>query len=98
MLFGPVPSRRLGRSLGINNVPAKTCSCSCVHCRLGPTPSTAIEPRVFHDPAHIVAAVWAPDAASVNRAWQVFRRHLAEVEYEGHAFYLRHFADLEGQA
>ena len=28
LVFGPVPSRRLGRSLGINNVPPKTCSYS----------------------------------------------------------------------
>ena len=35
--FGPVPSRRLGRSLGINNVPPKVCSYSCVYCQLGQT-------------------------------------------------------------
>ena len=35
--FGPVPSRRLGRSLGINNIPAKICSYSCVYCQVGRT-------------------------------------------------------------
>jgi len=30
--FGPVPSRRLGRSLGINNIPPKVCTYSCVYC------------------------------------------------------------------
>jgi len=35
--FGPVPSRRLGRSLGINNIPPKLCSYSCVYCQLGRT-------------------------------------------------------------
>lgn len=35
LTFGPVPSRRLGRSLGINNVPAKRCTYSCVYCQLG---------------------------------------------------------------
>ena len=35
--FGPVPSRRLGRSLGINNIPPKMCTYSCVYCQLGRT-------------------------------------------------------------
>lgn len=35
--FGPVPSRRLGRSLGINNIPPKICTYSCVYCQLGRT-------------------------------------------------------------
>ncbi|OPY49833.1 MAG: Radical SAM superfamily protein [Methanosaeta sp. PtaU1.Bin112] len=35
--FGPVPSRRLGRSLGINNIPAKICSYSCAYCQVGRT-------------------------------------------------------------
>ena len=35
--FGPVPSRRLGRSLGINNIPPKICSYSCVYCQVGRT-------------------------------------------------------------
>ncbi|OGV40775.1 MAG: hypothetical protein A2X46_04270 [Lentisphaerae bacterium GWF2_57_35] len=34
-LFGPVPSRRLGRSLGVDLVPFKTCSTDCVFCQLG---------------------------------------------------------------
>jgi len=34
-VFGPVPSRRLGRSSGIDPVPLKTCNWNCVYCRLG---------------------------------------------------------------
>ncbi len=34
-VFGPVPSRRLGRSLGVNPIPFKTCNYSCVYCQLG---------------------------------------------------------------
>lgn len=37
-LFGPVPSRRLGRSLGVDLVPIKTCSFNCVFCQVGTTP------------------------------------------------------------
>ena len=36
-VFGPVPSRRLGRSLGIDLVPYKTCSYDCIYCQLGRT-------------------------------------------------------------
>jgi len=55
--FGPVPSRRLGQSLGINNVPLKTCSYSCVYCQVGRTPRTATEPSAFHDPGELVSEV-----------------------------------------
>jgi len=42
VVFGPVPSRRLGRSLGIDPVPPKTCNWNCVYCQLGRTvPLTA---------------------------------------------------------
>jgi wyosine [tRNA(Phe)-imidazoG37] synthetase (radical SAM superfamily) len=36
-IFGPVPSRRLGRSLGIDPIPLKTCNWNCVYCQLGRT-------------------------------------------------------------
>ncbi|MFZ5449200.1 MAG: radical SAM protein [Thermodesulfobacteriota bacterium] len=36
-LFGPVPSRRLGRSLGVDLIPSKTCPYNCIYCEVGPT-------------------------------------------------------------
>ncbi len=42
-LFGPVPSRRLGRSLGIDLVPYKTCTYNCVYCQLGQTTNRTLE-------------------------------------------------------
>lgn len=57
--FGPVPSRRLGRSLGINSIPPKSCTYSCRYCQVGPTPRTEIEPRTFYPPERIVEAVAA---------------------------------------
>jgi wyosine [tRNA(Phe)-imidazoG37] synthetase (radical SAM superfamily) len=42
-LFGPVPSRRLGRSLGIDLVPFKTCTYDCIYCQLGLTTCKTIE-------------------------------------------------------
>ena len=42
-VFGPVPSRRLGRSLGVDLIPFKTCTFNCVYCQLGRTKKTTIE-------------------------------------------------------
>ncbi|PWB59136.1 MAG: radical SAM protein [Nitrosomonadales bacterium] len=55
--FGPVPSRRLGRSLGINNIPPKHCSYSCVYCQAGPTDAQEIAPRAFYPPETIFREV-----------------------------------------
>jgi len=55
--FGPVPSRRLGRSLGINNIPPKHCSYACVYCQVGPTPDQEITPRPFYPPDEILLQV-----------------------------------------
>jgi wyosine [tRNA(Phe)-imidazoG37] synthetase (radical SAM superfamily) len=41
--FGPVPSRRLGRSLGVDLVPPKTCTFDCVYCQLGRTTDLTVE-------------------------------------------------------
>ena len=55
--FGPVPSRRLGRSLGINNIPPKVCTYSCVYCQLGRTIKMQIERRAFYQPEEILRDV-----------------------------------------
>ncbi|MGD9898554.1 MAG: radical SAM protein [Calditrichaceae bacterium] len=50
IVFGPVPSRRLGRSLGINNIPPKICSYTCIYCQVGNTNSMSIERRAYYSP------------------------------------------------
>jgi wyosine [tRNA(Phe)-imidazoG37] synthetase (radical SAM superfamily) len=55
--FGPVPSRRLGRSLGINNIPHKHCSYSCVYCQVGPTDKLRIKRQAYYRPEEIYQAV-----------------------------------------
>ena len=45
--YGPVPSRRLGRSLGVSPIPRKTCSYSCVYCQLGRTNRLQIKRESF---------------------------------------------------
>ena len=42
-LFGPVPSRRLGMSLGIDLVPKKVCSLNCVYCEVGETTKLTLD-------------------------------------------------------
>ncbi|MHA1685631.1 MAG: radical SAM protein [Candidatus Heimdallarchaeaceae archaeon] len=56
-VFGPVPSRRLGRSLGVNNIPPKHCTYSCIYCQLGRTAKMQIERTHFYDPEAIFDAV-----------------------------------------
>ena len=48
IIFGPIPSRRLGRSLGINNIPPKICSYSCVYCQIGVTDSMSIKRKNYY--------------------------------------------------
>lgn len=53
-LFGPVPSRRLGRSLGVDLTPMKTCSFDCIFCQLGRTTNKTLERRVYVPVADVV--------------------------------------------
>ena len=55
--FGPVPSRRLGRSLGINNIPPKVCTYSCIYCQVGRTINMQVGRRAFYEPEKIQQAV-----------------------------------------
>ena len=57
LVFGPVPSRRLGRSLGINNIPPKECTYACVYCQLGNTIKLEVERRKFYSTEQIVKEV-----------------------------------------
>jgi len=48
-LYGPVPSRRLGRSLGVDIVPAKVCTLDCVYCQIGRTTDKSVERKDYTD-------------------------------------------------
>lgn len=56
-VFGPIPSRRLGRSLGINNIPPKVCSYSCIYCQVGVTDSMSVNRKEYYPPNEIFEAV-----------------------------------------
>lgn len=47
-IYGPIPSRRLGKSLGISPIPKKTCNYACVYCMLGPTTTMVTQPSMFY--------------------------------------------------
>ena len=53
LAFGPVPSRRLGQSLGINNIPTKFCTYSCVYCQVGRTDKKISVRKEFYQPEDI---------------------------------------------
>ena len=57
LVYGPVPSRRLGRSLGVDLVPLKTCTYDCVYCQLGRTTSKTVRRGRWVDPEAVGAQV-----------------------------------------
>lgn len=65
-VYGPVPSRRLGSSLGVDVVPLKVCSYDCIYCQLGPTRTLSAERAAFFPVEQILAdvrarmALWPP--------------------------------------
>jgi wyosine [tRNA(Phe)-imidazoG37] synthetase (radical SAM superfamily) len=54
-LYGPVPSRRLGRSLGVDIVPAKVCTLDCVYCQIGRTTDKSVERKNYTDIEAVLA-------------------------------------------
>ena len=55
--FGPVPSRRFGLSLGVNNIPPKHCTYSCIYCQIGRTIHIDIRRKEFYDPRRMIEGV-----------------------------------------
>jgi len=56
-VFGPVPSRRLGQSLGIDTIPLKTCNWNCVYCQLGRTRPLTNERKTYFPREEILKEV-----------------------------------------
>jgi wyosine [tRNA(Phe)-imidazoG37] synthetase (radical SAM superfamily) len=55
--YGPVPSRRLGFSLGIDIIPFKTCSLDCIYCQIGPTPKKIIYRKEYLSSSEILSQI-----------------------------------------
>jgi wyosine [tRNA(Phe)-imidazoG37] synthetase (radical SAM superfamily) len=73
-VFGPVPSRRLGQSLGIDPVPIKSCNWNCVYCQLGRTRRPILERQVFFSTEKILqeASVQLEDHEPGEIDWVTF--------------------------
>jgi wyosine [tRNA(Phe)-imidazoG37] synthetase (radical SAM superfamily) len=56
-VFGPVPSRRLGQSLGVDTIPLKTCNWNCVYCQLGRTIPVTNERKEYYPRHEILAEI-----------------------------------------
>jgi wyosine [tRNA(Phe)-imidazoG37] synthetase (radical SAM superfamily) len=71
-IFGPVQSRRLGLSLGVDIVPLKTCSLSCVFCQVGATPQTTITRRQYISAREILDELEAHLKTGAQPDWITF--------------------------
>ncbi len=56
-VFGPVPSRRLGYSLGVDIIPPKYCTFDCIYCQIGKTTHIEAVRKSFYDPHIVIAQV-----------------------------------------
>jgi wyosine [tRNA(Phe)-imidazoG37] synthetase (radical SAM superfamily) len=68
-LFGPVPSRRLGLSLGIDLVPFKVCSMDCIYCQLGKTTKKTVERECYVTPGEVLDE------------WGRIRNEIGDIDY-----------------
>lgn len=57
LTFGPIPSRRLGRSIGINSIPPKNCTYACVYCQVGRTTGFSSHRQNFYEPEILAKAL-----------------------------------------
>lgn len=56
-VYGPVPSRRLGRSLGVDVIPRKLCTLDCLFCELGPTDKRGLRRKEYVSPFVVTAEI-----------------------------------------
>ncbi len=69
--YGPVPSRRLGLSLGVDILPFKTCTIDCIYCQLGRTKNLTLERQSFFPKEEILEEV-VKVALQTNPAYVTF--------------------------
>ncbi len=70
--YGPVPSRRLGLSLGVDIVPLKTCTLSCMYCQVGETPDTTISRREYVPVAEVMEELKGLFKSGFKTDWVTF--------------------------
>jgi wyosine [tRNA(Phe)-imidazoG37] synthetase (radical SAM superfamily) len=71
-VFGPVPSRRLGLSLGVDLIPAKTCTFDCLYCQVGRTTKKTVRTKAFVPAQEVIdelkkrLEIFTPDAITLS--------------------------------
>ncbi|KPK25779.1 MAG: hypothetical protein AMK69_13455 [Nitrospira bacterium SG8_3] len=71
-VFGPVPSRRLGLSLGVDLIPAKTCTYDCLYCQVGRTTQKTVHTNAFVPIQEVIdelkkrLEIFTPDAVTLS--------------------------------
>lgn len=95
-VFGPVPSRRLGQSLGIDTIPLKTCNWNCVYCQLGRTKPLTNERKEYFPPEDILLEVkQALDAHKPGEIdWVTFVGSGEPILHSGIGFLIRRVKEL----
>ncbi len=86
-VFGPVPSRRLGRSLGVDLVPYKTCSLDCIYCQLGRTTKKTAEQAEYAPTSEVISQLEshlekgpAPDVITLSGSGEpTLHKHFGEI-------------------
>ena len=68
-VYGPVPSRRLGRSLGIDLMPFKVCTYDCIYCQLGRTTTKTLERKEYVAVAGVLKELKQTLATGVKPDW-----------------------------
>lgn len=82
IVFGPVPSRRLGYSLGINNIKRKICTYDCIYCQAGKTTCCSTERDCCLSPYELYFFV-------KKKIEELIQKGLTrEVPYKGKKFYI----------
>ena len=66
-IYGPIPSRRLGRSLGVDPIPLKTCNWNCIYCQLGRSTPLTNERREYAPRGEILAELDGPQSSCAKR-------------------------------
>jgi len=93
-VYGPVPSRRFGLSLGVDLLPRKLCTCDCVYCQVGPTTECTLARRDFFPLDDVVSEVRAaltrgprPEAITLSGSGEpTLYRSLGELIARLHGF------------
>ncbi|HHE08223.1 MAG TPA: radical SAM protein, partial [Chlorobaculum parvum] len=71
-VFGPVSSKRLGQSLGVDLLPSKSCTWNCIYCQLGRTKEYVTERREFYPKEEILAEILETVASGKPIDWITF--------------------------